>query len=152
MSADALHADIITYNSAISACEKLGQWQIALGLMTSMSSSATVPNMVTLSSAISCTVQAGKWQEALRLYKILVESEMPTVITCNSMLAAFTCSLDSRCRYVDFSCWSREASPIIVPCPVASFWGASRSVVLFAHLYVWIQVDVGHSSSRSVPI
>ena len=87
-----LSADAITYNSAISACEKLGQWTIALDLMRGMMSFAILPNGVTMSAAISATVQAGKWQQAIHLYQQLEESEVPAVIASNSMLAAFEAS------------------------------------------------------------
>ncbi|CAE7033114.1 PEX4 [Symbiodinium sp. CCMP2456] len=83
-----LTADVVTFNSAISACEKLGHWQVALDLVTEMLSLAVLPNGVTFSAAISATVQASKWQEAMYLYSRLVQTELPTVIACNSMLAA----------------------------------------------------------------
>ena len=57
-----------------------------------MSSCTVVPNSITLGAAISATVQLGKWREASCLYSMLAASEVPTVIACNSMLAALESS------------------------------------------------------------
>ena len=48
-----LEPDVISYNSAISACEKGQQWQQALMLFSEMGQQHVVPNVVTHNAAIS---------------------------------------------------------------------------------------------------
>ena len=45
--------DTVTYNAAISACEKGGQWQTALDLLTEMERKSIPRNTITYNAAIS---------------------------------------------------------------------------------------------------
>lgn len=48
---------VITYSSLISACEKAGQWELALELFNEMAGEGCVPNTVTYNSLITACAQ-----------------------------------------------------------------------------------------------
>ena len=48
---------VITYSSLISACEKAGQWELALELFNEMHSEGCSPNTVTFNSLITACAQ-----------------------------------------------------------------------------------------------
>ena len=60
MAQSRVEADTITYNAAISACEKAGQWVRALQLLDGMANSRTEANTITYNAAISACEKAGK--------------------------------------------------------------------------------------------
>eukprot|EP00434_Breviolum_minutum_P016184 symbB.v1.2.014260.t4/scaffold1023.1/size143418/4 len=78
-------ADVISYSGSISACERSGQWEIALLLLTETPS----PDVICFSSAISACEKNGHWQIAL---KILTEMEghdsRPNVISFSGVISA----------------------------------------------------------------
>ncbi len=59
--------NVITYNAAISACEKGEQWQKALGILAVMPEAGLVPNVITYNAAISACEKGQQWQQALGL-------------------------------------------------------------------------------------
>ncbi len=59
-----VNPDVITYSSAISACEKGGQWQRALDLLARCESAGIKPNVITYNSAISACEKGRQWQRA----------------------------------------------------------------------------------------
>jgi pentatricopeptide repeat domain-containing protein 1 len=58
-----LEPDNITYSSAISACEKGGQWQQALALLDQMPEKGVTANVITCNAAISACEKGGKWRQ-----------------------------------------------------------------------------------------
>jgi len=48
---------VITYSSLISACEKAGQWELALELFNEMHNEGCFPNTVTFNSLITACAQ-----------------------------------------------------------------------------------------------
>jgi pentatricopeptide repeat domain-containing protein 1 len=50
---------VITYSALISACEKAGQWQLALNLFSEMLKERCVPNVITYNSLITACAQVG---------------------------------------------------------------------------------------------
>merc|ERR1739841_325877 len=81
--------DVISYSAAISACEKGGQWQVALGLLATMQEAALVPNVISYSAAISACEKCGQWQEALGLLATMQEADLvPNVISYNAAISA----------------------------------------------------------------
>ena len=61
-------ADTITYNAAISACEKGQRWHGALGLLVEMRRAGIAANTITYSAAISACEKEQQWQGALDLF------------------------------------------------------------------------------------
>jgi pentatricopeptide repeat protein len=81
--------DKITYNAAISACEKGGQWQQALNLLSLMPEAKVVPNEITYNAAISACEKGGQWQLALNLLSLMPEAKaVPNKITYSAAISA----------------------------------------------------------------
>ncbi|CAE8591706.1 unnamed protein product [Polarella glacialis] len=81
--------DKISYNAAISACEKGGQWQLALTLLSLMPEAKVVPNEITYSAAISACEKSGQWQVALKLLSLMPQARVvPNEITYNAAISA----------------------------------------------------------------
>jgi len=68
--------DIISFNSAISACESVGQWETALNMLDEMRARGITPDIITNNSLISCL---GKVSAHLRIKR-------PLFLTCPSMI------------------------------------------------------------------
>jgi len=72
--------DTISYSAAISACEKGGQWQQALGLLQEMELAFLLPNDISLQSIIDfhgfilpvCKVYLMKYLEKKVIQKVIV--------------------------------------------------------------------------------
>ncbi|CAE8596920.1 unnamed protein product [Polarella glacialis] len=67
MPGNALMPSEVSCNAAISACEKAGQWQFALGLLSSMPELRIAPDRISYNAAISACAKEGQWQVALSL-------------------------------------------------------------------------------------
>ncbi|CAE8637386.1 unnamed protein product [Polarella glacialis] len=65
-----------SYNAAISACEKGGQWQLALGLLSSMPDMRVTPDKISYNAAISACEKGGQWQLALSLLSSMPETKV----------------------------------------------------------------------------
>ena len=65
MRSSQLEPNVISYNSAISACEKGQQWEQALRLLLEMRSSRLEPNVISYNSAISACSKGQQWEQAL---------------------------------------------------------------------------------------
>ncbi|CAE8656581.1 unnamed protein product [Polarella glacialis] len=79
----------ITYNAAISACEKGGQWQVALNLLSLVPEARVVPDKISYNAAISACEKGGQWQLALNLLSLMPEARvMPDEITYNAAISA----------------------------------------------------------------
>ena len=53
--------DVITYNAAISACEKGEQWQQVLRILAEMRSVSVLPDVITYNAAISACEKSEQW-------------------------------------------------------------------------------------------
>eukprot|EP00435_Cladocopium_sp_Y103_P016195 s361_g4.t1 len=81
-------ADEISYNAAISACEKSGQWQWALELL-SQALGARLISEVGYSAAASACEKSEKWQWALWLMTEAQQSKLQLdVIFCSAVISA----------------------------------------------------------------
>ncbi|CAE8588905.1 unnamed protein product [Polarella glacialis] len=79
----------ITYSAAISSCEKGGQWQLALNLLSLMPAARVVPNEITYNAASSACEKSGHWQLALALLSLMPEAKVvPDEITYNAAISA----------------------------------------------------------------
>eukprot|EP00438_Fugacium_kawagutii_P010387 Skav220387 [mRNA] locus=scaffold639:162903:163631:- [translate_table: standard] len=84
-----ISADVISYNAAISACEKGGQWQQALTLFEAMPKAMISPNVVSFSAAISACQKGGQWQQALTLFEAIPKTSIPPTVICyNAAISA----------------------------------------------------------------
>ena len=70
---------MICYSAAISACEKAGQWQHALGLFDQMPNAQVVPNFFTYAAAISACEKDGQWQLALSFFNAMRRAKMSLI-------------------------------------------------------------------------
>ncbi|CAE8647734.1 unnamed protein product, partial [Polarella glacialis] len=68
--------DEISFSATISACEKGGQWQLALHLLSEMPEAQAIPNTITYNAAMSACEKAGKWQFALALLDDMPERKV----------------------------------------------------------------------------
>merc|ERR1711938_278624 len=79
----------ITYNAAISACEKGGQWERALALLDAMQAAGVAPDTITYSAAISACEKGGQWERALALLdEMQAAGVAPNTITYNATISA----------------------------------------------------------------
>ena len=62
-----LQPNVISKSSAISACEKGGQWPQALGLLFSKRHNHLLPDVISYTFVIIACEKGGKWQQALGL-------------------------------------------------------------------------------------
>ncbi|CAJ1451140.1 unnamed protein product, partial [Effrenium voratum] len=60
-------ADVVSYNSAMSVCEKSSQWQQAAQLLSSMPAARLDPNVISYSAALSACARSCAWRSALGL-------------------------------------------------------------------------------------
>ena len=56
-----LDPDVISFNAAISACEKGEQWQQALGMLSEMQQRQREPSVISFSAAISTCEKCEQW-------------------------------------------------------------------------------------------
>lgn len=69
MKTEGIPKDTITYGTAISACEKAGNWPRALELYEEMERIDNLkPNSITLNSALSACMVGKQWEKAIRLF------------------------------------------------------------------------------------
>ena len=84
-----VNPDVITYNAAISACEKGRQWKRALELLEEMANRGLEPNVITYSAAISACEKGGQWKRALKLLEEMKSRSIePNVISYNAAVSA----------------------------------------------------------------
>ncbi|CAE8614608.1 unnamed protein product [Polarella glacialis] len=95
MQASQVEVNVYHCSAAISACEKDGQWQMALNLLSLMPEAMVVPNVITYSAVISACEKGGQWQMALNLLSLMPgASVVPNEITYSAAISA--CSKDGQ--------------------------------------------------------
>ena len=65
-------ADTISYNAAISACEKGGQWEHALDLLRAMCEERVWPDTTSYNAAMSAREKGKHWEETLHLLQKMI--------------------------------------------------------------------------------
>ena len=68
-----LPADVISFNAAISACQKRGKWETAVLLLFRTSSARVVPDMTSFDAAFCACERSGNWQAASALILTVAE-------------------------------------------------------------------------------
>ncbi|CAK0894342.1 unnamed protein product, partial [Prorocentrum cordatum] len=82
---DLIHRFItVSYNAGISACEKGGQWQRALSLLSEMWQAKLEPNVISYNAGISAWEEGGQWQRALALLWEICEAKLEPDVTSYS--------------------------------------------------------------------
>lgn len=61
--------NVVSYTAAVSACEKGGQWQIALYLLDEMPLVKVTPEVNAYCAAMTACERGGQWQAALSLFQ-----------------------------------------------------------------------------------
>ncbi|CAK0844750.1 unnamed protein product [Prorocentrum cordatum] len=80
---------IFSYNAGISACEKCGQWQRALAMLTEMREAKLEPDVVSYSAVISACEKDTHWQFAFALLSAMRETKLePNVIISTTTLGS----------------------------------------------------------------
>eukprot|EP00973_Karenia_brevis_P054878 7629181-Karenia_brevis.AAC.1 len=62
-----LSLDVISFNAAISACEKGWQWQRVAPLLNEMRKGDLSPNVISFNAAISACEKGAQWQRVAPL-------------------------------------------------------------------------------------
>ncbi|CAK0808009.1 unnamed protein product [Prorocentrum cordatum] len=84
-----LEPDVISQSAGISACEKGGQWQRALALLSEMWEAKLEPNVISYNAGISACEKGEQWQRALALLSEMWEVRLePDVISYSAGISA----------------------------------------------------------------
>ena len=101
-----MDADVISYSSTISACEKGGQWQMAVHLFDSMRKAKVDADVISYNATISACEKGGQWQMAVHLFDSMRKAKVDAdVISYNAVLEA-ACSKAMSQAYEFFSAGS----------------------------------------------
>ncbi|CAE8741270.1 unnamed protein product, partial [Polarella glacialis] len=89
MMAKSVEANVFHYNAAINACEKGRQWQLAVGLLSSMPDMRVIPDEISYNAASSACSKGGQWELALGLLRSMPEMGMiPDEVSYNAAMSA----------------------------------------------------------------
>eukprot|EP00891_Asterochloris_glomerata_P006084 jgi/Astpho2/6084/Aster-04031 len=81
---------VITYSSLISACEKAGEWRLALQLLEEMRREGCNPNVISYNSLITACAQGAQWERAAELFQQMQQQHcMPDVVTYTALIGAY---------------------------------------------------------------
>jgi len=81
--------DMISFNAAISACEKAGQWERVLSMLSELKKSGTTPSALSFNVAVSACQKDGQWERGLAFLSELREASMtPDVMGFNAAILA----------------------------------------------------------------
>jgi pentatricopeptide repeat protein len=73
--------NIVTFNSAMSSCEKAQQWEFALAFFKAIPKAKASPDRISFDVVITACKHSGHWQVALRLFEAMRISELkPDVV------------------------------------------------------------------------
>ncbi|CAE8614882.1 unnamed protein product, partial [Polarella glacialis] len=88
MQASRVEVNVYHFSAAISACEKGGQWQQALNLLSLMPEASVAPNEITYNATMSACEKGGQWQLALSLLSLMPEARVvPDKITYSAAIS-----------------------------------------------------------------
>eukprot|EP00913_Durusdinium_trenchii_P025930 g24331.t1 len=89
-----IQLNVILCSAAISACEKGGNWELALNLFsTAMPEAKVQPNTFSYNAAISACEKVGRWEDALTLFAAMPSAVVePDVLTCSALISALPCA------------------------------------------------------------
>ncbi|CAE7500055.1 unnamed protein product, partial [Symbiodinium necroappetens] len=82
-------AEVVTYSSVITACERGGQWQRALLLFHQMKVEGVEANVVTYNTAMTACERGSHWPGSLELFDEMEEHKLlPTVVSFGAAINA----------------------------------------------------------------
>ncbi|CAE8663863.1 unnamed protein product, partial [Polarella glacialis] len=67
MQAGRVEVNVFHYNAAVNACEKAGDWQLAIALLEKMPQMSVTPDSISFNSAMSACEKGQQWQLAVSL-------------------------------------------------------------------------------------
>jgi len=138
MATSRVELDTITYNAAVSACEKGGQWAWALELLADMEVCRVGLDTITYTAAISACERGPSWQHGFALFlNLSAKFPDPAGVTLGSVINAcrvtdawvLACSL----LHKELNRWlTLHGSNVTVPCEISrnSFWNEGLSMLL----------------------
>ncbi len=81
---------MITYSALINACEKAGQWELALQLFERMQQEGIAPNTVTYNSLITACTQGSQWEKASEVFDHMrFHNCRPDTVTYSALIGAY---------------------------------------------------------------
>lgn len=84
-----VETNIFHFSCAISACEKLADWSMALEILRKMKERQVPCNVVSCSSTLSACEKASQWPMALELFQTMTEQQIsPNLIALSSTISA----------------------------------------------------------------
>ena len=84
-----IEPNVISYSSAISACEKEKQWGRTLNVLQEMTDRGIMPDVISYNSAISACEKGKQWEKAVALLQEMTDSGiMPDLISYSSAISA----------------------------------------------------------------
>ncbi|CAK0841632.1 unnamed protein product [Prorocentrum cordatum] len=97
----------LSYNAVTSACEKGGQWQQALALLSGLLAVKLEPDVISYSAVISTCEKGEQWQRALSLFSEMSETKLEPDVSVTALGSARArrassgsglCGCSARCR------------------------------------------------------
>ncbi|CAK0863377.1 unnamed protein product [Prorocentrum cordatum] len=81
-----LEPDVISYNAGISACEKGGQWEQALRMLSEIRCVKLEPNLISYSAGISTCEKGEQWEWAVSLLNEMLRLKLEPGVISATML------------------------------------------------------------------
>ncbi|CAE7553013.1 unnamed protein product [Symbiodinium natans] len=89
MAASRMAGDVVTYTAVVSACEKAGEWEKALGVLGRMVAARVQGDVVVYNAVISAHAKGAQWQRGLLLLaRMRRKGLQPDVVSHNSAISA----------------------------------------------------------------
>ncbi|CAJ1439987.1 unnamed protein product [Effrenium voratum] len=130
MRAELLEMDVITFNAAVSVCQKAAQWQAAWAIFAE-TSGGLQPSIVTANALVSSCEQYGRWQQAHWI--VHATSLRPDIITFN---AACSASEKASCWRLAICCLDEVAAMELE----ANVITLTSAIAAAANSLAWLQV------------
>ena len=133
----ALLPDVISFDTAMSACDKAEKWQEALELLAKLHSASLEEDVITCSALMSACVKGEQWALALRFFEEMKNIQRNIFVYTGAMKAFETCNawMSSLLVFDDMMCSSLEADTV-----------ARNAVIGACSDFWWIAVGLLDSS------
>ena len=114
----ALLPDVISFDTAMSACDKAEKWQEALELLAKLHSASLQEDVITCSALMSACVKAEQWALALRFFEemkniqrniFVYTGAMKAFETCNAWMSSLLVFDDMMCSFLEADTVARNA-------------------------------------------